>query len=88
MTGKELIDWLDDEQYGRKMAGSYLAGFIHGQVACESRATEFNLKLNIPNSLDVPLLIKYVRSSAGKSPELLNLDVATFMFAVFEDAFS
>ena len=88
MKGNVLLEWLDDRGEGRSLVGAYLAGFLHGQIACEARAESFKLPLSIPSSLDVPLLINEVRKIAAEKPELLSLDVGTFMYAVFEHAFS
>lgn len=84
MNGSTLLEWLNDENYGRRLAGVYLAGYMHGQVACESRVESFKVPLAIPPNLDVALLIDAVRIIANNKPELLSLDVATFMYAVFE----
>lgn len=87
MTGSTLLEWLNDESYGRRLAGAYLSGFMHGQVTCESRAESFKVPLAIPPELDVALLSNAVRRVANENPELLNLDVATFMYAVFERSY-
>lgn len=84
MNGRELVEWINDEDFGRKMAGAYLAGFLHGQVACESRVSEFLIPLNIHNDLSVADLIDFVINVARENPECLELDVGTFMYAVFE----
>jgi len=87
MNGSTLLEWLNDESYGRRLAGAYLAGFIHGQVSCESRVESFQLPLEIPTNLDVASLISAVRRVAEEKPELLTLDIAIFMYAVFEQSY-
>lgn len=88
MNGRDLLDWLNDEDYGRRLAGVYLSGFLQGQLACEARVKEFSDLLDIPRDLDVPQLIEIVRGVAAKKPEILDLETPTFMYAVFEYTFS
>ena len=88
MNGKELVDWIRDEDHGRRMAGVYLAGFLHGQIACEARVAEFSTILEIPYDFSASEIIELVLKVAHEDPDLLDLDIGTFMYAVFDKELS
>ena len=85
MKARELVEWLADEYLGRKIAGMYLAGYLHGQVGCESRLTNSLTSPNMPYDLDVAQIVERVTKAAIDHPDNLDLDVPTFMYAVFDE---
>ena len=56
----------------------------YAQMSTGPRVSEFLIPLNIHNDLSVADLIDFVINVARENPECLELDVGTFMYAVFE----
>jgi hypothetical protein len=89
MNGLELVEMCKEaDGLAARVSGAYLAGFIHGHIAADSRISEDKRELSIPNDLDVNRLKEIVIMSQQENPEWLELDVGTFFYAIFQKHFS
>ena len=85
MNGSELVNMCyANDGLEARVSGSYLAGFIHGHIAADARIPNELKEIFIPNNLDANQLKKIVIETAKENPEWLDLDVGTFLYAIFD----